>query len=87
MFVNNICVVNITINFYFILFYFIFVFFLLRVTPVAYGDSQARGLMRAVAAGLRQSHSNAISERICDLHNSSWRHQILTPLSKARDRT
>ena len=30
-------------------------------TPVAYGGSQARGLMGAVATGLRQSHSNARS--------------------------
>jgi len=29
---------------------------------VAYGGSQARGLIRAVAAGLRHSHSNAGSE-------------------------
>ena len=25
--------------------------------------------------------------RVCDLHHSSWQHQILNPLSKARDRT
>ena len=30
--------------------------------PVAHGGSQARGLIRAVAAGLRQSHSNVGSE-------------------------
>ena len=24
---------------------------------------------------------------VCDLHHSSWQHQILNPLSKARDRT
>ena len=30
--------------------------------PVAYGGSQARGLIGAVAAGLRQSHSNVGSE-------------------------
>ena len=29
---------------------------------MAYGGSQARGLIRAVAAGLRQGHSNARSE-------------------------
>ena len=28
------------------------------VAPVAYGDFQARSLIQAVAAGLRQSHSN-----------------------------
>ena len=33
-----------------------------RAAPKAYGDSQARGLIGAVAAGLRQSHSNARSE-------------------------
>ena len=31
-------------------------------TPVAYGGSQARGLIGAVATGLRQSHSNTGSE-------------------------
>jgi len=30
--------------------------------PAAYGGSQARGRIRAVATGLRQSHSNAGSE-------------------------
>ena len=30
--------------------------------PTAYGGSQARGLIRAVAAGLHQSHSNVGSE-------------------------
>ena len=43
-------------------FYFIYLFFCLfafsRATPVAYGDSQARGLIRAVATGLCQSHNN-----------------------------
>ena len=32
------------------------------VTPAAYGGSQARGPIRAVAAGLRQRHSNTGSE-------------------------
>ena len=31
-------------------------------TPAAYGGSQARGRIGAVATGLRQSHSNAGSE-------------------------
>ena len=39
-----------------------FSFFLFRATLVAYGSSQARGQIGAVAAGLRQSHSNAGSE-------------------------
>ena len=33
-----------------------------RAAPLAYGVSQARGLIRAVSAGLHQSHSNARSE-------------------------
>ena len=45
---------------------FIYLFFCLfafsRATPSAYGGSQARGLITAVAAGLCQSHSNAGSE-------------------------
>ena len=33
-----------------------------RAAPAAYGGSQARGLIRAVATSLHQSHSNARSE-------------------------
>ena len=33
-----------------------------RAAPAAYGDSQARGLIRAVAAGLWHSHSNTGSK-------------------------
>ena len=33
-----------------------------RAAPMAYGSSQSRGLIRAVAAGLCQSHHNAGSE-------------------------
>ena len=38
-------------------FFFFLVFCLLRAAPVAYGDSQARVLVGAVAASLHQSHS------------------------------
>ena len=37
-------------------------FGLFRAIPEAYGGSQARGLISAIAAGLRQSHSNDRSE-------------------------
>ena len=37
-------------------------FFLFRAVPVAYGNSQATGPIRAAAAGLQHSHSNAGSE-------------------------
>ena len=68
----------------FILFYF---FCLFRAAPKAYEGSQARGLIRAVAAGLHHSHSDVRSEPVCDLHRSSRKHRILNPLSEARDRT
>ena len=42
--------------------FFFWSFCLLRPAPVAYGGSQARGLIGAVATDLRQSHSNAGSE-------------------------
>ena len=32
---------------------------------MAYGSSQARGLIRATAASLHHSHSNARSKRVC----------------------
>ena len=44
---------------YFILFYLLLLF---RAAPVAYGVSQAKGQIRATAATLRHSHSNAGSE-------------------------
>ena len=42
--------------------YLFIVLCLFRAAPEEYGGSQARGLIRAVAASLRQSHSNTGSE-------------------------
>ena len=43
--------------------FFCFCFFAFsRATPTAYGGSQARGLIGAVATGLCQSHNNAGSK-------------------------
>ena len=39
--------------------FFFHLFAFSGAAPVAYGGSQARGLIQAVAAGLHQSHSNA----------------------------
>ena len=50
------------IIFYFYLFIFFVFLLFLWVAPAAYGGSQARGQIGAVATGLRQSHSNAGSE-------------------------
>ena len=44
------------------LFFFFCLFAFSRASPMAYEGSQARGLIGAGAAGLRQSHSNAESE-------------------------
>ena len=42
----------------------------------------------AAAAGLHHSHSNAVCLRlICNLHGNARQHQILNPLSEARDQT
>ena len=47
--------------FFFFVCLFFFVFFS-RAPPTAYGGSQARGLIGAIAAGLCQSHSNMESK-------------------------
>ena len=50
-------------HYYFSYFYFIFCLFAVSwAAPTAYGGSQARSLIGAVAAGLHQSHSDAGSE-------------------------
>ena len=54
---------------------------------MAYGSSQAKGPVGAIAASLHHSHSNVGSELFCDLHLSSRHRQILNPLSEARGRT
>ena len=56
-------------------------------TPVAYGGSQARGLIGAVATGLRQSHTMPDLSHVCDLYHSTRQRQILNPRSKASDQT
>ena len=53
-------------------FTFFFFFCLFRAAPMAYGSSQARGWIGAVAASL---------------HQSSWQHPVLNPTSKAKDWT
>ena len=41
---------------------YLLLFLLFRAAPAAYGSSQARGQIRAIATGLRHSHSNAGSK-------------------------
>ena len=67
--------------------YFIFFFWLfLRGCTMAYGSSQARGRIRAVAAGLHHSHSNARSELHLWPTPQLKAMPDLNPLSKGRDR-
>ena len=51
---------------------------------MAYGTSQSRGLIGAIAASLHHSHSSMGPSRVCDLHRSSQQCQILNPMSEAR---
>ena len=60
--------------------------FLFRATPVANESSQARGWIRE-AVGLHDSHSNTRSELHLCLCCNLWQHQILSPLSDARNQT
>ena len=53
---------NIRNVFFFFVFFFFFWSFFFRVAPMAYGGSQARGAIRAVAASLHQSYSNVGSK-------------------------
>ena len=70
---------------YFSLFFLLFFFF--RATPTAYGSSQAKGRIGAVAASLHHSTTMWDPSHICDLHHSSQQCRIPDPLSKARDQT
>ena len=56
---------NLTYTLFYFLFLFIYFFCLFAISwaaSVAYGGSQAKGPIGAVAAGLYQSHTNAGSE-------------------------
>ena len=43
----------------FLVVFFFLAFWLFKAAPVAYGGSQARGLIEAVTVGQHQSHGNA----------------------------
>ena len=69
------------------LFFFFCLFAFSRATPEAYGGSQASGRIGAVAASLRQSHSNVGSEPRPRPTPRLTLHRVLNPLSKAKDGT
>ena len=64
-----------------------FFFCLFRAALAAYGCSQARDQIKAVATNLCHSHSMPDLSHICDLHHSSEQCQILNLLSEAKDQT
>ena len=51
----------------------LFFFFLFRATPAASGSSQARGQIRAAAAGLYHSHTRS------ELHARPLQHLVAVP--------
>ena len=61
-----------------------FFFFLFRAAHAAYGGSQARGWIGAVATGSYTATPDP--SRIYELHHSWWQRPILNAQSKARDR-
>ena len=66
---------------------FFFFFLLFKSVPVAHGSSQARGWIRAAAAGPYHSHSNVGSEPHLQPTPPLWQCQILNPRKKARNQT
>ena len=62
--------------------FFVLSFCVFRAIPIAYGGSQARGLIGAVAA---RATATPDLRRVCDLHHSARQRWILNPLSEARD--
>ena len=70
-------------------FYLSIIFFLslFRAAPVAYGGSQASGLIGAVAASYARATAMPDPSCVCPLHHSSQQHWILNPLSEARNWT
>ena len=68
-------------------FFFFFSFFLLMAVPVAYGSSQARGQIRVVAEAYSTATATPDLSYIYVLCQSLQPHQIVNPLSQARDQT
>ena len=66
--------------FFVFLSFFFFFFWLFRVSPMTHGNSQARGPIRTTAAPHTTATATPDPSHICNLHRSSWQHQILNPL-------
>ena len=66
---------------------FLWTSFFFRATLAAYGSSQARGQIGTAAETYATATAMLDPCHICDLNHSLRQHQILNPLSEARDRT
>ena len=64
-----------------------FFFFLFMATPAAYGSSWAREGNKLQLPVYATATATLDPSCICDLRCSQRQHQILNPLSEARDRT
>ena len=73
-------------NVSFIVSWICFFFFLCMAAPVVYWNSFTGGQIRAAAASLTTDTAKPDPSHICDLCRS-LQHQILNPLSKARNQT
>ena len=59
---------------------------LFRATPATYGSSQARVESELQLRVYTTATAKPNPSRICDPHHSPQQHQILNPLSEARER-
>ena len=64
-----------------------FLFCLFRATPAACGSSQARVESEMQLPTYTTATAMSNPSLICNLHHSSWPHQILNPLREARNYT
>ena len=69
-------------------FVFCFCFCLIfRTAPAAYGSSRLRVESELQLPAYTTATETQDPSHVCELHHSSWQHQIPNPLSKARDQT
>ena len=62
-------------------------FFLFKATPESYGNSKARGWIRAIAEVCAIAKAMLDLSHICNLCCSLWQRWILNPMSEAKDQT
>ena len=74
-------------GFFCLLVFFFFFFSLFSAAGIAYGSSQARGLIRAIAPAYTTATAVQDPSLVYDLHHSLRQRRILNPLNEARDWT